>query len=305
MSIFYNVPDLPGVPPMLRDPLAAVPPVYQQAGSLILDFVFPSADGVAPGDEPQSGPWGLYDQSGQLVISPDTFLGVEYRNSTRISNYPLEQGSFENYNKVNNPFDVVVGMACGGTVEQRADFLATARALAATLDLYSVVTPEEVLQSVNIERYDYKRSERNGVGLVTINLYLTEIRVNTQSEFTNTPEAAPTVAEAQGATTAATSDTARAADPLDPSQVQNPASASPQSQGQTQAAPATPDQAAPAPGSDVPNTAFDAPTTAPALTKLPTGYTQDPQTGLIRDPAGKVDRQMTLNQGSSYIGPGG
>lgn len=303
--IFYNVPDAPGVPAMLRDPLAAVPPVYTPAASLILDFVSPTAPGVSATTDEALGTWGVFYADGQLAVEPDTFLGIEYRNSTRISNYPLEEGAFESYNKVADPFDVVVGLACGGSMERRTEFLAVVRALAGSLDLFTVVTPEEVFESVNIERYDYKRSERNGVGLVTVNLYFKEIRINGETEFTNTPENAPTVAEAQEATTAQTADTARAATPLEASQVQNPASASEVSQGQTQAQPATPDQAAPAPGSNVPNTAFDAPKTAPALTKLPPGYTQSPETGLIRDPSGKVDREMTINQGTSYIGPGG
>src|SRR3546814_4384302 len=51
----------------------------------------------------------------------------------------------------------------------------------------------------------YARKQLNGAGLIVVNLYLTEIRVNTETEYTNQSEDAPTVEEAQDATTPATS----------------------------------------------------------------------------------------------------
>jgi hypothetical protein len=319
---YPDVPDLPGVPPLLRDPAASA---FNFAASQVTSFVSPaigaarSLAGIVTGDlsslmgtgddiggqsDSAASSWGLFDSNGQAVITPDSFLGVEYRNSTRISNYPLERGAFESYNKVNNPFDLIVGMSCGGDIAQRADFLATAKALAQSMDLYTLVTPEEVFESVNIERYDYARKVHNGAGLILINFYLTEIRVNTESEFTNQPDSTVTVDEAAAATTAATADTATPAATVTEADAQNPASVSPQSQGQTQAAPATSEQAAAAPAT---NPAPTAPPDAPskgALKVLPTGYTQDPQTGLIRDPGGMVDRDMSIRQGGTYIGPG-
>lgn len=311
---FYNVPDAPGVPPLLRNPALAVAAPYVQAGALVLNFVDPASADVtgdfgSVGDG--SNTWGIFDDSGQSVIDFDTFLGIEYRNSTRISDYPLEQGSFENYNKVNNPFDVVVGLACGGDMVARTTFLSQAADIANSLDLYTIVTPEQTFVSCNVERYDYKRQLHDGVGIVTVNLYFKEIRVNAQSEFTNSPTSAPTVEQAQSATTTAVADNSAATPNLPADQVQNPASASEVSQGQTNAVPATPDQSAPAPGSanapppppvTYPINNGGQVLTAPALTSLPTGYTQDPATGLIKDPSGKVDAQLSINQGHNYIG---
>lgn len=323
MAKYYDVPDFPGVPPLLRDPKAAaigfaagaitsfVSPVIGAAKSIIgsvtgsLDTMLGGGDDISgTADAPTS--WGLFDDQGQQVIFPDTFLGIEYRNSRRISNYPLEQGAFESYNKVNDPFDVVVGMACGGDVAKRTDFLATCEALANDLNLYTLVTPEAVYESVNLERYDFARKQHNGATLITVNFYFKEIRINTKSEYTNTPEDSTSVEAAQAATTVQTSDTGGGAQ-LDPSDVQNPASASPQAQGQTQATPATAQEAAPAPTKAVDpaaagSTAIDRPPSAGPLTKLPPGYTQSPETGVIRDAGGNVDREMTINQGTSYIG---
>lgn len=303
---FYNVPELPGVPPMLRDPSALVPLPYQPAANLIINFATPVAVGTNfnATNSNDTSAWGLFDPAtGQAVIRPDTFLGLEYRSSTRISNYPLEEGAFESYNKVNDPFDIVIGMACGGDQTTVAEFLATAKTLSASLDLYTVATPDEIFESVNIERYDYKRSQRSGAWLVTVNFYLKEIRVNGDTEFTNAPETSPTVDQAQTGTTAESSDTARAATSLMPLQCKNPASASQISQGQTNALPATPNQAAPSAGAG--RGTQGVPVTSPALSVLPSGYTQAADTNVITAPNGKPDPVMTITQGTSYIGPGG
>lgn len=304
MPLYPDVPDLPGVPPLPRDP-ALIAPLPAGVSPSVVSFQ-PSfdpndLDGSVTGDvdtllgtsedtgnagDVQTQQWGLFNQDGEQVINPTSFLGLEYRNSTRISNYPLEKGAFESYNKVADPFDLVVGMAFGGNLGERADFLATVAALAKTLDLYTLVTPEETFQSVNIQRFDYARKTHNGAGLLTVNLYLVEIRVNTDSEFTNKDENAPTVEEAQDATTAATSDNTPDASELREEDCKNPASVSAQSQGQTQAQPATSQQAAPAAGT-------------PAT--LPDGYTQEEDTGLVIRPDGFVDEEWSIRVGAKQL----
>lgn len=330
---FYNVPDFPGVPPVPRDPQAAIKGAISNqipsfvspalgaardlAGSVtgqLTDLLSVGDDlGFGAGDAGTAAPmWGLFDADGAQALQPDTFLGIEFRNSSRLSDYPLEQGAFESYNKVANPFDLVVGMAIGGSEAARADFLARLRAMEDDLNLYTLVTPEEVFESVNLERYDYARKQHNGATLLTVNLYLKEIRINLKSEYVTSPEGAPTTAEAAAATTAETNASAPGA-PLQAADVQNPASASPESLGQVQAAPATAAQAAPALDPETVNANRRAEAVAAAqgpsassgaLKALPSGYTQDPQTGLIRSPSGDVDRELTIKQGSTYIGPG-
>lgn len=305
---FPDVPDFPGVPPLPRDPsIAFALPTPLTANTVVsfattaqrlaggdlsgvvtgtVDTLLGGGDDFLSESDLQTDRWGLFDADGQVVLRPTSFLGLEYRNSQRVSNYPLEQGAFESYNKVADPFDLVVGLAHGGNLGERADFLATVLELSKTLDTYTLVTPEETFESVNIQRYDYARKLHNGAGLIVVNLYLTEIRINTESEFTNQDENAPTVDEAQDATTAETSDTAADATSLPESEVRNPASASAESQGQTQARPATAQQAAAASGT-------------PAT--LPTGYTQEEDTGLVIRPDGFVDEEWSIRVGAKSL----
>lgn len=306
---YPDVPDYPGVPPLPRDPSVTlalpVPITGREALSFTsarqqidsgdldgivtgdLDTALTAGDGFGSdaGDTNAGEGWGLYDEDGNLAINPTSFLGLENRNSTWISNYPLEEGAFESFNKVADPFDLVVGMACGGNLGERADFLARVKELAASLTLFRLVTPEETFDSVNIQRYDYARKTHNGASLIIVNLYLVEIRVNTGSEFFSEDDTAPTVEEAADATTASTSATQANAG-LAANDVQNPASASPESQGQVQAQPATSEQAAAAPGT-------------PA--KLPAGYTQEEDTGLIIRPDGFVDEEWSIRVGAKEL----
>jgi len=304
--IYYNVPDFPGVPPVLRDPQAAV---RQAISNQVVSFASPAIGaardlagsvtgqltdllgvgddlGFNAGDVGTAAPvWGLFDADGVQALQPDTFLGIEFRNSSRLSDYPLEQGAFESYNKVANPFDLVVGMAIGGSEAARTDFLARLRAMEDDLNLYTLVTPEEVFESVNLERYDYSRKQHNGATLLTVNLYLKEIRINLKSEYVTSPEDAPTVEEAAAATTAETN-AAAPSQTLQAADVQNPASASPESLGQVQALPASAVQAGAA-------------TTAPRV--LPPGYTQEEDTGLIIAPSGFVDEELSIAVGAKAL----
>ena len=160
---FPSVPNLPGVPSLLRSPLAAA--AVTALSPLISSFL-----GTF------SQVWGVFDAGGNAVVTPDTFLGIEYTNSRRIANFPVEQGSFSAYNKVNDPFVGAVRMAVGGTLADREQFLQDLQTLADSLDLYTLVTPEASYSNVNMERFDYRRETRNGAGIIVANCHFVEIR---------------------------------------------------------------------------------------------------------------------------------
>ena len=67
-------------------------------------------------------------------------------------------------------------------------FLAAIEAAAASLALYNVVTPEKTYLNANIEHYDYRRTSRNGVGLLMVDVGLVEIRQVATTTFTQTAQ---------------------------------------------------------------------------------------------------------------------
>lgn len=195
---FPDVPNAPGVPPVPRSitaPVAATPAQAKPSQALA------NMLGMAV--------WGIFDKNGSEVLKPDSFLGIQYRQDARVSNYPQEKGAFASYNKVQTPYDCIVRMAIGGDERSRSQFLATCEAMNNGTDLYSVVTPEVSYASATLQNYNYRRDSSGGATMLTVELSFVEIRL--------TASAVTTI-----------------------NQPQQPASTPAVSAGQVQAAPATP-----------------------------------------------------------------
>ena len=125
--------------------------------------------------------WTILDEQGQTAITLDSFLDIDARNEGQALSYPVEEGSFANYNKVQNPADIRVNLAKQGT---DADFEAVLAKLAEYQKeavKLSVVTPADVFESMTLESYSYKRTREAGAGLLAVELHFVEVRkVKTQ-----------------------------------------------------------------------------------------------------------------------------
>jgi len=175
MPTYPNVPNVHGVPPLLRDPQAAL--------SAFTQNVLTADTATFPINQTQPQ-WGIF-QDGQPVVLADNVASFEYKQAWTISDYPVEQGGFESYDKVNSPFDVRLRFSRGGSEQDREEFLASIEDIAGTTDLYDVVTPERTYSSVNINNYAYSRTALNGVGLMVVEIWGQEIRVTATADFTN------------------------------------------------------------------------------------------------------------------------
>ncbi len=191
-GIYPNVPIAPGVPPLPRNPLEVLAAI-----SLLTQDAINTIAGSA------ASQWGIF-LNGIPVVLADNVVSLDYKQDWTVSDYPLEQGAFESYDKVQLPFECRVRFSCGGDVTRRQNFLDSIDAIANSLNLYTIMTPEEIYTSVNITHYDYRRTASNGVGLIVADVWAIEVRVTAQQQFQN---------------------------------VQNPSSASPQQAGQVQTIP--------------------------------------------------------------------
>lgn len=200
------VPDAPGVPPMVR--------VFQALDAVTILAADAAMIARALGP-PQ---WGIFDQYGLPILVSDSVVAIDYRREYRISDYPVEQGGFASYDKVAEPADLRVTMAVSGkgtllsnlltggaigslitgidvAANNRAQFLNELEARASTLDCVTVITPEQTYSGFNIIHHDYRREARNGMSLITVDIWLREVRVSATSVFTDT--ASPSGANAQ------------------------------------------------------------------------------------------------------------
>lgn len=171
---FPNVPNVPGVPSLPRSPgatFAALELLARDALSAALSFGVPR--------------WGIF-RNGVPVVIADTVASVDFKRDWVVADYPVEGGKFESYDKVETPFATRVRYAAGGSEQFRRAFLASVAAIAGTLDAYDVVTPEETFQNVNVNHYDYRRTSTNGAGMVTVDVWLVQMRLDAVAEFTST-----------------------------------------------------------------------------------------------------------------------
>lgn len=149
--------------------------------------------------------WGIFDANGSAVLVPDNIVSVELKQDWRISDAPQEAGAFQSYNKVRAPYEARVTMTKGGAgilsaigIGSSADvagFLRTLEALAASTGVYLVATPDRTYPRATISHYDYRRTAEAGVSLVTVDLWLQEVREVAGTGFANT--AAPSGADPQ------------------------------------------------------------------------------------------------------------
>lgn len=204
---FPDVPPFPGVPPINRAPGSGLVPSIQRMTSDA-----PSIAGSS-GAQAQSQ-WGIYESDGvtpvitggQLV---DAVLDVDYDAERDIPDYPIEQGSFESYNKVARPREMVVTVAEGGSKSERTRLLAKVETLLSSTSLYSVVQPERKYSSMNVIRVRYGR--RNGPQLLELELFMKEVRLSAGVAFSNTQNPNDADAANQGNVAQQTPTTAQAA----------------------------------------------------------------------------------------------
>lgn len=178
---------------------AGVPALLPGSGAIFNTVALVTADAagiLGLATQPQ---WGLFDQNGQPVIVGDSVISFDNDNESQISNYPVEQGGFESYNKVQLPFEITLVYTKGGSVSDRANFLAAIDAAKASLALLTVLTPEKSYPNVNVKRSTLTRTAKNGVTLLTVNVYCQEIRSAPALQFsnTNTPSSPTPITNAQ------------------------------------------------------------------------------------------------------------
>lgn len=166
--------------------------------TLLEGFVSLGATSLLTGDSPNllnvlgnivgiGTQWGIFDTNGNQVVQPDSVVGFDYRKEYTISDYPVELGAFESYDKVETPYEITIRMTKGGSLSDRQTFLANIDAIKGDTNLYSIATPEVTLVNGNIISVDYSRKNDHGVGLITVDCRVVEVRETAQQQFSNTP----------------------------------------------------------------------------------------------------------------------
>jgi hypothetical protein len=188
---YPNIPNVPGSPTVLRQ-------IAQAQNTAVLLV----ADAAAVLNLFGASQWGLFTQSGAPAFSAGSpglagaiinvltgnalSLGsFEYRSDMQIATAPQEEGAFTSYNKVALPYQARVTYTVSGSSAQRAGFLAAVQAAEASLTLYTLASPEILYANCNIIHVDYRRTARSGVTMLSVDIWVEEVRVSGVAAFSN------------------------------------------------------------------------------------------------------------------------
>jgi hypothetical protein len=168
-----NVPKVPGVPPLTSYAANSVSLLVGNAIINALNLGKPA--------------WGLY-KDGIPVVVAENVVSIDYKRDWNLPDYPIENGGFKSYDKVQLPFSVRLRFSAGGDIVDRQNLLNSIAAISETLDLFDAVTPEVIYENVNVMHYDYRRAANN-VGLIVVDVWCQEVRLNSLTVFSSTKSA--------------------------------------------------------------------------------------------------------------------
>lgn len=139
------------------------------------DFTFLVADALNLPNS-TSPQWGIF-LAGIPVVVADTVVDHAFKAEWALSDYPIEEGGFETFNKVFVPKDARFRFAAGGSEANRQALLESIDAIAGDTNLYDIVTPTKVYESFNITHYDFRRTSINGLGLLQVDVWCLEVSI--------------------------------------------------------------------------------------------------------------------------------
>lgn len=172
-NVFPNVPDVPGVPPLdrLDTKIAFLEPANVFSSQL---QKVPYLRGILKAAQAEK--WGVFKKDGTAVIVANVFMEMSHTASSKIARFFVEQGTFANYNKVNESDETSIVMIKTGTFAELGEYINEVDALKKSTELFDIVTPEKTFTDVNLESFDYARRQSDGVNLIQFNMQFVEIR---------------------------------------------------------------------------------------------------------------------------------
>ena len=130
-----------------------------------------------------------------------SFVDMDYKQDWPTSDYPVEQGSFQSYDKVQLPFNIPVRLAFSGPAVQRQQFLSVINTMANSLNLYDVYTPEGAYTSCSVDHVEFHR-DATRVSMIVVDVWFEQIRETSTAIFPNTQSPASAGTQAQGSVNA-------------------------------------------------------------------------------------------------------
>lgn len=119
----------------------------------------------------------LNAQTGIPLTVPDSWGELTHRKDYQVADYPIEDGAFAPYNKVQRPGSFDFTLVKKGSDLTRATWLEAIRQQMAAdpVARYHVITPQGIWQSYTISRLGYQTRQDRGSNLLYLDLQFSEV----------------------------------------------------------------------------------------------------------------------------------
>jgi hypothetical protein len=132
------------------------------------DFLFPGAI------------WGVFKVgSTDRAIELSSVVEVDVAGDSRVSDYPIQTGSFVTYNKVANPNIITLRITKDGSETSRLELLQWLETQKNDTSLFDILTPEYRYTGMTLVGYRMSRSARAGAAMITADTLWQEVREKT------------------------------------------------------------------------------------------------------------------------------
>ena len=123
-----------------------------------------------------SGHWDMFDSKGRKLFTFDTFFSLDSLADARVTQAPVENGTFASYNKTVSPMRTTVVLGYTGLALIRAAILRRCESLLKGTELVSIVTPDKTFVNMSVVAVDHSYTAVNGVDRLMLALTLEEVR---------------------------------------------------------------------------------------------------------------------------------
>ena len=128
--------------------------------------------------------WTILDENSLPVLEFTSFISLDAGNASKITDYPVEAGSFATYNKIVTPNELTVTLAIQGDSYKLQNAIDILNTLCNEAQIVNIVSPYTYYKGYSLESFDYSFNQTDGVGILITPLNFKEIR-QVQAAYTN------------------------------------------------------------------------------------------------------------------------
>ncbi len=128
--------------------------------------------------------WTILDENNLPVLEFTSFISLDVDNTSKITNYSVEKGSFTTYNKIVTPNELTVTLAVQGDALKLQNAIDILNTLCNEAQIVNIVSPYSYYAGYSLESFDYSFNQTDGVGILITPLNFKEIR-QVQAAYTN------------------------------------------------------------------------------------------------------------------------